>query len=232
MASSWCPTCCTDHPDGAVCPGELPASEPERHGWRINVETPHGIQAHGVLVAESYGLWRARIVTYPNVLWIVPGGRGTIKFVGRTPQEAERKAADFILGHCRRRGYRVRDELTPVESGKIDAETGPPPLPRPAGQPSERKLRFLPLRFGVAGPTELGGTGNLSETGLFVITGAPVDSGRWLDLLLQLDGEQELPLKGVVRWMHRRHHAGRSPGMGIQLQAPPPLYLDYVRSLS
>jgi len=48
--------------------GDLRATGDERHGWRVAVETPHGIEAYGVLVAPTHERWRARILTFPNVL--------------------------------------------------------------------------------------------------------------------------------------------------------------------
>jgi hypothetical protein len=87
----WCPVCGTAHGDPMLCPGELRATGAERPGWRVQVETPLGHEAIGVLVAPCRDLWRARVLTYPNVLWTLPGGRATIKFVGaREPEETGR----------------------------------------------------------------------------------------------------------------------------------------------
>ncbi len=79
-------------------------------------------------------------------------------------------------------------------------------------------------------PTDTGGTGNLSETGLFVITSVPIDAGTQVRLLLDLSRET-LPLDGEVRWMRNAHHVGRAPGMGVLLANPPERYLGYVRAL-
>ncbi len=229
---SWCQVCCTDHSHGTDCPGELAASGEERHGWRVNVETPRGMEAFGVLIAESYGLWRARILSYPNILWLVPGGGGTLKFVGSTPQEAERRAAEFIRTHCRERGFTIRPDLDEVAPEPIDRELAQAVLELPNGPPARRKVRFLPVLFGVASTTDKGRTGDLSETGLFVITDSPAGSGSWLNMVLEpAPGQPELSLRGVVRWARKAHHEGRSPGMGVQLEAPPRDYTRYVQSL-
>ena len=100
-----------------------------------------------------------------------------------------------------------------------------------AGQPAARMIRFLAVRFGVAAATERGGTGNLSESGLFIVTESPVDAGSWLSMALDID-QESIPLRGVVRWANNEHYVGRAPGMGIQLSEPPRPYLNYVRSLS
>jgi hypothetical protein len=199
----------------------LLATGHERHGWRINVDTPHGIEACGVLVAECDGLWRARVLTYPNVLWSVPGGGGALKFVDNSPQGAERQAIAFVKEHFRERGCRLRDEIGMVQPALIAPE---------AAHPAHRKVRFLPVHYGIARMTEMGGTGNLSETGLFVITNSPEREGSWLKLLLDLNGH-DVDMRGLVRWMNMQSHAGRSPGMGIQIEAPPPRYRRYVRLL-
>ena len=226
MGPAWCSTCCTSHALDKLCPGELPATGPERHGWRVNVDTPSGIEAYGVLVAESHDVWRARILTYPNVLWLVPGGHGSLKFVGDTAQEAERKASGFVREFCRKRRYRVRHEVAIVNTdGVIHGSSTVHEK-----QAAMRKIRFIPVRFGVARASELGGTGNLSETGLFVITDSPVDIGAMVSLSLMLEHDA-IPLRGEVRWAMKHHHAGRAPGMGIRLEAPPDPYLQYVRTL-
>ena len=82
MVEQWCPVCCCRHRDKKDCPGELLATGPERQGWRVNVQTSTGIEACGVLVAPAGDSWRARILTFPNILWTVPDGSGTLKFVG------------------------------------------------------------------------------------------------------------------------------------------------------
>ncbi|MCP3979434.1 MAG: hypothetical protein GY716_08905 [bacterium] len=232
MASDqWCGVCCTQHTGTNRCPGELWATGPERHGWRINVESPQGIEAYGVLVAEALDVWRARILTYPNVLWLVPGGSGTLKFIGRTPSEAESKAIEFIREHCRERSLVMREQVQGVDVGRVDREAHAL-LDRPGDGPAPRKVRFLNVRYGVLNATDIGGTGNLSETGLFVITDDPLTTGSDVRLMLQIEGCESLLLDGLVRWMRKSPHAGRSPGMGVQLSEPPPRYLDYVRSLN
>jgi hypothetical protein len=228
MSSIWCAVCGCSHEKGRNCPGELPATGPERHGWRVNVQTETDIEAFGVLVAPSYDDYRARILTYPNILWMVPGGGGTMKFVDSTAQGAERQAIDFIRRFCTVRGYTMRNEVRPVEVLDIPKETAPGVIINPA---AERKVRFLPIRFGVATPVEIAGTRDLSESGIFIITASPVDSGDWLNMRLETK-EEKLELRGQVRWMNKQHHVGRSPGMGVQLDTPPARYRTYVKTLA
>jgi hypothetical protein len=227
MSEPWCPVCSTQHRRRSECPGELLATGEERHGWRVNVETPSGIEAYGVLVAEADGLWRARILTYPNVLWTVPGAGGAIKFTGTTAREAERKAIDFIRAHCHSRRFLMRDEIAVATPGSFDREIRSGVV-RPA--PPPRKIRFLPVRFGVVRPSELGGTGNLSEAGMFIVTEAPVEAGAPLSLALDVRKET-LGMRGRVVWMRKEHHVGRAPGMGVMLIEPPSRYVTYVRGL-
>lgn len=227
MATKWCNVCCTIHDGIGRCPGELIAAEPERHGWRVNVETPHGIEAYGVLVTETKrGYWRARIMTYPNVLWAVPGGDKTIKFVAGSAAEVEGKAVDYIRTHCRERGFKLRKEVSLWTPDNPAAER----YDRARPVPATRVIRFLPIRFGVVNPSEIGGTGNLSETGVFVITNHPLEVNSRLRLLLELEA-QRIALTGDVRWMNRSHRVGRSPGMGVRLHTPPDRYAEYVRTL-
>ena len=222
---AWCRVCGTRHEQRSDCPGELRPTGPERHGWRVTVETPHGIEAYGVLVADCDGVWRARILTYPNVLWCAPRGEGTIKFIGATPAEAEDRAVTFVLEHCRERGFTVRDAAVGVPSDALPNESA-------TVAPALRKVRFLPIRFGECRPSNLAKTGNLSETGLFVLTPEPADPGTSLSMTLTLGEEVRLDLAGRVVWRRKDHFVGRVPGMGVQLPVPPQDYLEYVRTLS
>lgn len=183
-----------------------------------------------MLLAPSWQLWRARILTYPSKLWAIPGGGGPMRFLGHTPVEAEHEAAEFIRAHCRSRGYHIREEVSPPAPATAVLSGDRLHLPTPQGPPAERKENFVWVRFGLAGPSESGKTGNLSETGLFVITDSPVDKGQWLDLWLEVE-DDSISMQGEVRWARWSHDTGRAPGMGIQLEAPPPSYLEYVRRI-
>jgi hypothetical protein len=101
-SQGFCSVCGSAHDELEICPGEVRATGAERAGWRVRIETPFGHQDIGVLLAPSYDRWRARIVTYPNVLWSAPGRRGTLKFVGDTLEQAEAQAIAFVERHVRR----------------------------------------------------------------------------------------------------------------------------------
>jgi len=224
----WCSICGGSHLTPRECPGDLRATGPERHGWRVAVDTPYGIEAYGVLVAPSLDLWRARIITYPNVLWTVPGGNLTLKFAGSTPQEAEAGAVSFIEGHIKSRGYARRDAPDAPEVSRFGAEAQARALA--AAGPALRKMRALPVRFG-NGPTLFTAmTGNVSESGLFVMTIAPFDPGSALRVLIDLETGL-VPLKGQVVWQRPRPVLGRPVGMGVRLISPPGSYRDFVIEL-
>lgn len=232
MSEAWCPTCCTRHAPAEDCPGTLLATGPERHGWRVHVETPHGHEAYGVLVAPAGDLWRARILTYPNILWMVPGGGGSIKFVATSPAEAESQAIRFIEDHCHRHRFLRRDQVEPVEVARIAAEEAKPARSRrPRILPAPRKLRSVPVRFGVERASQLGSTFNLSETGMFVVTPEPLEPGVPVKLHLEVNAAT-VSLRGLVIWSRHRRETGRPPGMGIQLTDPSAVYREFVRSLA
>ena len=152
-----------------------------------------------------------------------PAGRGRSSSWAERPARRSAAAIAFLREHIRVRGYTMRDEVAVVEPEEFDPEAALVGLSRPSGPVPPRLIRFLPIRFGVEQITEMAGTGNLSETGLFIITNAPEDRHAWLNMMLEVDGDS-IGLQGLVRWMNRRHRAGRSPGMGVQLELPPPSY--------
>jgi len=225
---AWCGTCGTEHADPRLCPGDLRATGPETPGWRVIVETPFGNEAIGVLLAPSHDVWRARVVTYPNILWTVPGGRGTIKFVGETREDAERRAVAFVSEHVHVKRYLRRDGLAPVESKRPTGGVLPPKALRAI---SNRKPTCLPVRFGVDRAMTRGTTINLSDEGMFIGAVDPQDGGRALHIHLEVNGHT-LPLRGLVMWSRRRHEPGRPLGMGVRLSQPPPFYSSFVASLN
>ncbi len=228
MGLTYCPVCGGSHTKPEDCPGDLQATGPERHGWRVTVETPFGLEAYGVLVAPSRDLWRSRIITYPNVLWTVPGGAVTLKFTGRSPQHAESQAVAFVEGHINARGYVRRDALDLPAVARFQAEAHAKAVA--AQGPSLRKIRALPVRFG-AGPSLFAAmTGNLSETGLFVMTLAPFDPGTGLRVLIDLE-TGPVGLRGTVVWKREQLVLGRPLGMGVQLISPPEPYREFVEEL-
>lgn len=228
MEAGWCTICGTTHALPRDCPGDLRATGTERHGWRVVVDTPQGVEAYGVLVAPSHDLWRARVITYPNILWTAPHGRVTIKFVGVTPQEAEARAVAFIEGHIKARRLKRLDaqEVPPVSAYQAEAYA----RKLASAGPALRKMRAIPVRFG-AGPNLFTAmTANVSESGLFVVTLVPFDPGAGLRVFVDLE-QGPVGLRGQVVWKRERPDSGRPVGMGVQLVAPPEPYREFVLEL-
>lgn len=226
QGSPWCMVCGVDHMPRGRCPGEVQASGPERPGWKVNVQTPRGIEAYGVLLARAGHRWRARVLTYPRVFWLVPGGHCTLKFLGKTPEEVERRAAAFIRDHCHERGYMLRDEVVVVDALPTDLRR-----PLRSEQEHPRFHRALPVRFGENRPIVPGVTNDLSEGGMFVVTEQPASRDQNLGVLLQLE-HCSVPLRGAVVWVRRVPSEGRPAGMGLRLYNPPGIYLSYIRALA
>jgi len=225
---AWCAVCGGSHDTPQECPGELRATGPERHGWRVSVETPFGIETYGVLVAPTFDVWRARIITYPNVLWTIPGGGLTVKFAGSTPHEAEAHAVQFIDAHVKTRGYGRRETADSPEVSRYNAEALAKAVA--AAGPALRKLRAIPVRFGKGSELFTAMTGNLSESGLFVMTIAPFNPGTGLRVLLDL-ANGPVGLNGQVVWQRPTPVSGRPVGMGIRLISPPGPYREFVIEL-
>jgi uncharacterized protein (TIGR02266 family) len=230
MASAWCTVCNTRHEKRGDCPGELRITEPERYGWRVLVHTGSRSEVYGVLVAPTHEHWRARILTFPNMLWCVPGDRGTVKFVGNNASEAENAAIEFIKEHCNQRGYAVLGEPAMVEAQSLDEQSEPQDAGGPEVLGRQRFLKLLSVRFGVDKPTRIGRTADLSAGGLFIITDEPLRADTKIKIRLDLEGFA-VPLTGRVAWTRPKAEQGRQAGMGIQLDHAPPMYQRYVDRL-
>ncbi|HKQ60113.1 MAG TPA: PilZ domain-containing protein [Candidatus Polarisedimenticolaceae bacterium] len=227
--AGWCAVCGVQHLGVRRCDGELLATGPERHGQRVTVQTSARTETYGVLIAEAGDHWRARIVTYPGMLWCVPDARTTLKFVGRSAQDVERQAVAFIEEHCRTRGHRVIEQPAAVAPVRVAGEAAHEQSPRVSRE--ARQPGIVPVRYGVERPTEEGSTHDLSPGGLFV-AGKPFAVGQTLKLVVQLDS-YSIPLQATVQWIREAEEAGRPAGMGLRLQGvPATIYLDYVRRLA
>jgi Tfp pilus assembly protein PilZ len=222
----WCAVCGSVHADPADCPGDLRATGAERHGWRVAVDTPNGIEAYGVLVAPTHDRWRARILTFPNILWTIPGGAATLKFVANSPQSAEALAVAFVEGHIAARGYARRHHMDPTTPGRFGAEASSAAL-----VVAPRKAHAVPVRFGSGSTLFSAMTSNLSESGMFVATLAPLDPGVALRLMMSL-ATGPIGMKGEVVWCRPTIVLGRPVGMGVKIVSPPSLYQDFVREMT
>lgn len=224
----WCPVCSTQHAGRRECPGELLATGPERHGVRLSVSGDGIREVYGVLVAESGDLWRARILTYPNMLWSVPGGRGTLKFAGTSAFEVQAKALDFVRRHCAARGIRILEQTADVDNGVVDPEAAPVQAPRFAQE--ERLPHTLPVRYGEAKTLLNGVTADLSHGGLFIVSEDLLPVGSEIKMLLQLD-QYSIPLMGKVAWRRDVAKGCKAAGIGVELRNPPSMYARYVDSI-
>jgi len=224
----WCRHCGTMHHGEDDCPGDLLATGTESHGWRVLVDTPRGPEVYGALIAPTGDRWRARILTYPNILWVVPRGH-SMKFLGATPGEAERAAIRYIREHCRVRCYAVRTEVPAVNSRPVDAERNEGLARTAAERSSDRPLCAAIVRYGSGRATRRGETDNLSEGGLFIRTDEPFPVGTRLRLQVDTGDGVAIPLRGVVRWTRDGVQEGRPCGMGIELIDPHPRYVEFAR---
>ena len=230
MGSDWCSFCFSRHDGELDCPGVLDATGEERHGWRVTVQTPHGTETYAVLIAESGTRFRARVLTCPNILWLAPGLEGSMKFVGDSPGDVEAKAIAFIKAHCKRRAFRICDAPIPAWNDPMLAVQPDRAAQRIKGPQVIRKVAFTPIRFGQFRPEFRAGTGNVSETGLFIITGNPTHPGSQIRMRLELE-KFGIPLSGEVCWARSEAVEGRAPGMGVRLSLPPMVYRRYVKTL-
>jgi hypothetical protein len=188
------------------------------------------METYGVLISECGSRFRARVLTFPNVLWTAPGLQGSMKFLGATPGEAEAGAVAYIEEHCRRRGYRICEEPILAWNDPMMAAQPDSSIQRIKGPQKIRKIAFTPIRFGKFRPECRAGTGNVSETGLFIITDSPTHTGSQIRMRLELK-HYGIPLLGEVCWNRSKPERGRSPGMGVRLSLPPVIYRRYVHSL-
>lgn len=197
---------------------------PASRGYSTTVVTSWGRETYQVLLNETDKGWLARIVTLPNRMWAQPGGREAVKFHAATMQEAEAAAVRFIEDECIRTCRRMAppSEFVNDQPPRKENELN-------AAQPAPRIAQRILVRFGTKAPDRPGVTGNLSETGMFIITDQPAPVGARVLIDLRTP-EGPVVLGGQVVWSREWKQAGRSLGFGVRLTERPPEYFRQLRS--
>ena len=194
-------------------------SGPERHGWSALLETAKGHLVCGVLLAPSAAIWRARIVTYPKVPWMIPGGRGAVRFSGVSAHEAESRAVAYVHALCAEKGWTWNDAPPLRRKGDLQST------------PERRKRRSVPIRYATEdGPLQLSTVVNMSEGGLFLAAPDPLPEGTLLRLEIEIYGSVAA-LDGTVAWTRTELEPGRPRGMGVDLLESPAVWVSFVRGL-
>ena len=84
-----------------------------------------------------------------------------------------------------------------------------------------RKKKRIKVRFGVDYPKRIAFTGDISDVGLYIITGQPERPGAKLLIELDLPDEQQVIVYGRVRWAKKVPpnliRLANKAGMGVQL---------------
>lgn len=85
----------------------------------------------------------------------------------------------------------------------------------------KRKKKRLKLRFGVDYPKRVAFTEDLSDCGIFVITGQPEPPGTKLLMQITLPDEAEVIVRGRVQWAKKVPpnlvRVAKKGGMGVRL---------------
>ena len=152
-----------------------------------------------MLIAEAGDYWRARVFTYPNMLWSVPGGRGTIKFAGATAKEAGTRAIEFLNEHCEARRCTMQEAAIESPVGQVEKENADPLSPQ--GGREERHPCKVPIRFGEERSTQAATTANLSTGGIYLATDKPLKKGQHVRMLIDVQ-DYSIPLTARIK------HAG------------------------
>ncbi len=229
QSTPWCTVCCTRHAPGGDCPGSLLATGPERHARKFtSITKDNQVEYYGILIAEAGDHWRARIFTYPDVLWSVPDGAGTVKFSGATARDAESRAIEYVEEHCSEHGCSITETVEDEIPLRVEAENADHKTAR-AGK-EDRHLCKVPIRFGEEMATQVATTANFSANGIYIATDKLVEKGKRLRMSLTVQA-YTISLMGTVMWVRDHEEPGKPKGIGVQLERPPALYLRYVEEV-
>jgi Tfp pilus assembly protein PilZ len=225
----WCTVCCTRHAPGEDCPGNLLATGPERHARKFtSITSDDAVEYYGILIAEAGDYWRARIFTYPDLLWRIPDGAGTIKFAGATAKDAESRAIEYMEEHCDENGCSVSETVEDKTPLRVESEDAKQNTPRDGKE--HRHLCKVPIRFGEERATHVATTANFSANGIYIATDKLIEKGKRLRMSLTVEA-YTIALVGTVMWVRHDDEPGKPKGIGVQLEKPASLYLRYVEEV-
>jgi len=98
-----------------------------------------------------------------------------------------------------------------------------------------RVVKRLFIHFGPEHPVNIGFTGDISSTGLFIKTNTIFPPGSVLKIEIELPNSKTIHMQGTVMWAKRvpatlvRHV--KNSGMGVRILQPPEEYLNFLESL-
>jgi len=209
---------------------------PGTPGRALTVLTPWGRETYQIWVDQCPPGWVARIVTLPDRLWAAPGGREVLKFFGQEAGDAESAAMRFIEEECTRTNRRLAASPLVNDYGVPLGETAERRWserivpPTSLSEPAPRASRRLLVRFGTQLPQRPALTGNISETGLFIITDRPIAPGAAVQIDLRFpEGPVLLDARSV--WVRDKQEQNLSVGFGVRLRTSPHDYIERVRTL-
>lgn len=99
------------------------------------------------------------------------------------------------------------------------------------GRTQERKTKRLPVVFSNGNIEQNGTSSNFSYTGMFIRTNKPFQPGISLKIVIHLNDETRITLKGVIIWAHKTRITHLKNGMGIEFTSTPQEYIDFVTEL-
>lgn len=229
---AWCAKCGVLHLEDGACVDACQPTGPERAAWQSTFVGTDGEMGVRILLAPIAEGWRARVVTAPRSLWVVPRSSTAMKFLGETEEDARSAALVFVHETLTAGGFHDRGAARPKAPAGVWIERRGGDEDPDDPDAALRKLYRLSARWGPTLPDHPGWTANLSKSGVFLVTDEPPTPGTNIRIKLEI-GACSMPLEGRVVWRRPlAENLERPQGMGIHLTRPPSLYRDFVGRLA
>jgi len=96
---------------------------------------------------------------------------------------------------------------------------------------AQRKIKRLPIVFSDRNEEHQGTSSDFSSSGLFIRTRKPFSPGTIMIMVLELEDNSKIPLKGVVARTLKTRGLDLKNGMGVRLTSIPKAYEDFIQKL-
>jgi Tfp pilus assembly protein PilZ len=100
-----------------------------------------------------------------------------------------------------------------------------------AKRSAPRKIKRLPVTFSDGNVEYTGTSSDFSLTGVFIRTRKALDPGTQLRIVLEVDEDRKIELRGIVVRSIKTGIMEFKNGMGIKLTFVPKEYEDFVKAL-
>lgn len=97
---------------------------------------------------------------------------------------------------------------------------------------AKRGIKRLPVSILYGTEIRRGTSSNISLSGMFIRTSKTLKPGLFIKMVLEIDEDLKIPLKGIVVREKKKGYRNPYGGIGVRLTEVPREYRDYIKTIA